>query len=261
MRVARAAAAASPLDRIHVVLVEPGDSRNVGSVARAMLNLGYRHLHLVAPPRYRVEDAVTTACWAEDLLHGARIHATLEDALAPMQHVVGFSARHGRQRPRHVALHAWTRTLAAQPPVETALLFGPEDTGLRQEHLSHCRWLVRIPSRAENPAFNLSQAALLALYEVSAALAETSAVPALASGRPSWREFYELERIVDEALTRCRFYNPGTPEPLPEVVKHLLKRIDPDAREMQVLLGMFSKLNRALAGGVPVKRLPGDSEA
>jgi tRNA C32,U32 (ribose-2'-O)-methylase TrmJ len=54
MRVARAAGAASPLDRIHVVLVEPGDSRNVGSVARAMLNLGYRHLHLVAPPRYRV---------------------------------------------------------------------------------------------------------------------------------------------------------------------------------------------------------------
>jgi TrmH family RNA methyltransferase len=254
------------LDRIHVVLVEPGDSRNVGSVARAMLNLGYRHLHLVAPPRYRVEDAVATACWAEELLHGARIHATLEDALAPMEHVVGFSARHGKQRPRHVALDTWTRTLAAQPPVETALLFGPEDTGLRQEHLAHCRWLVRIPSRAENPAFNLSQAALLALYEVSGSLGAMSEVPvpqvaALAGRRPTWREFYELERIVDEALTRCRFYNKGTPDPLPELVKHLLKRIDPDAREMQVLLGMFSKLNRALAGGVPVQRLPGDPEA
>jgi TrmH family RNA methyltransferase len=261
MRVARATIQAGPLERIHVVLVEPGDSRNVGSVARAMLNLGFRHLHLVAPPRYRMEDAVTTACWADGLLHAARIHPTLEEALAPMQHVVGFSARHGRLRPRHIALDEWTGSLAARPLVETALLFGPEDTGLRQEHLSHCRWLVRIPSRAENPAFNLSQAVLLALFQVGRSLDETAAVPTRDGDRPGWREFYELERIVDETLARCRFYHKGTPAPLPSVVKHLLRRMDPDVREMQLLLGMFGKINRALAGEVPVKRLPDDPDA
>ena len=246
---------------MHVVLVEPGDSRNVGSVARAMLSLGFRHLHLVAPPRYRMADALTTACWAEPLLQAAQTHPTLEHALAPMQHVVGFSARHGRQRPRHVDLSQWTGTLAAQPQVETALVFGPEDTGLRQEHLSHCRWLVRIPSRSENPAYNLSQAVLLALFEICRSLDETAAVPAQETERPGWRDFYELERVVDEALTRCRFYHPGTPAPLPHLVKHLLRRIDPDTREMQVLLGMFSKMNRALQGHVPVRRLPSDTDS
>jgi len=261
MRVASATSVDSPLDRIHVVLVEPGDSRNVGSVARAMQNLGFKHLHLVAPPRYRVEDAVTTACWAEELLHAARIHPALEQALERMQHVVGFSARHGRQRPRHIALDEWTSGLATAPLAETALLFGPEDTGLRQEHLSHCRWLVRIPSRAKNPAFNLSQAVLLALFQVGRSLDNAATVRARDGERPGWRDFYELERIVDEALVRCRFYHKGTPAPLPSVVKHLLRRMDPDMREMRLLLGIFGKINRALAGEVPVKRLPDDPEA
>ncbi len=255
-------AVASPetraLERIHVVLVEPGDSRNVGSVARAMLNLGFAHLHLVAPPRYRVEDAETTACWAQGLLHRARIHATLEDALAPMQHVAGFSVRHGRQRPRHLLLEEWTAQLAAEPRGEIALLFGPEDTGLRQEHLPHCRWLVRIPSRAENPAFNLSHAVLLTLYQVERALAGAKDAARTRQDRPAWRDYYELDRIVDEALTRARFYRPGTPVPVPSVVRHMFKRIDPDMREMQLLLGLFSRINRALAGEVPVRRLPED---
>jgi len=115
---------------------------------------------------------------------------------------------------------------------------------------------VRIPSRAVNPAFNLSQAVLLALYEVERSLSSMSDAPEIAHDRAAWRDFYELDRIVDEALTRSRFYHEGTPEPLPSVVKHLFKRIDPDVREMQLLLGMFSKINRALAGEVPVRILP-----
>jgi len=142
-RPSRKEAAALPApswaEHLHVVLVEPGDPLNVGSVARAMSNLGYRHLHLVAPPRYDAERAATTACWATDLLAEARTHDSLEAALAPMQLVVGFTARHGRHRAQHVSLPRWVERMAAAPPAATALLFGPEDTDLRAEHLSPCR--------------------------------------------------------------------------------------------------------------------------
>ena len=74
---------AKAYDRFHVVLVEPGDSLNIGAVARAMMNLGYRHLHLVAPPRYEPARAAVTACWATDILEGAAVHDSLEAALAP----------------------------------------------------------------------------------------------------------------------------------------------------------------------------------
>jgi TrmH family RNA methyltransferase len=240
----------TPGDRIHVILVEPGDSRNVGSVARAMSNLGFRHLHLVAPPRYRLEDAATTACWAADLLREARVHSSLEKAIAPMEHVVGFSVREGHNRPRLLLLRQWVELLNGDPPQDTALVFGPEDTGLRQEHVALCRWLVRIPSAEENPSYNLAQAVLLALHELSRP-AGVAPVPAQAR-RPPQREFLELDRIVDEVLTRSRFYHRGTPAPLPGVIKQLVRRMDPDAREMRVLIGMFSKVNKALAGRVPV---------
>ena len=154
-------------DHIHVVLVEPGDSLNVGSVARAMSNLGFRHLHLVAPPRYDPERAAITACWAADRLGEAQHHDTLAEALAEMEHVVGFTARHGRNRPQHLLLPEWVTRTTAEPPKRTALLFGSEDDGLRREHLVNCNWLVRIPSSEENPSFNLAQSVLLTLFELS----------------------------------------------------------------------------------------------
>ncbi len=240
--------------RFHIVLVEPGDSRNVGAVARAMQNLGFDQLHLVAPPRYHLEDAATTACWAVPLLERARVHASVEQALAPMEHVVGFAARQGHNRPQHLLLADWAVRAAERPQGPTALLFGPEDTGLRQEHLSHCRWLVRIPSTEAYPSFNLAQSVLLALAELSRP-AQAAREPLFRDALPTWRDFYQLEHLVEQALLRCRYYKPGTPDPVPEVVKHLLRRMDPDQREMQILLGMFSKLNRALAGEVPVRRL------
>jgi TrmH family RNA methyltransferase len=267
---APAALRAASWEHIHVVLVEPGDALNVGAVARAMSNLGFRHLHLVAPPRYDAERAATTACWATDLLAQAQFHPSLEQALAPMQEVVGFTARHGRHRPQHVELAQWAagvrRAPATAPGVQTALLFGPEDTGLRTEHLSACRWLVRIPSQAGNPSFNLAQAVLLALFELSrtadAPAPPAPGPPALAppaapaGERAREGDLQQLERLVEEAAIRSGFYGKGTPAPLPDLVKHLLRRIEPDTRELPVLLGLFDRINRTLSGRSPAQPLP-----
>ena len=237
-------------DQFHVVLVEPGDPLNVGSVARAMMNLGFGNLHLVAPPRYDLERALVTACWAEPVLRSAIHHETLEDALQGMEQVVGFTARHGRNRPRHALLPDWVSGMQGEFPPRTALLFGPEDGGLRNEHLSPCNWLLRIPSVSANPAFNLSQAVLLALAEVSRA--GWGSTPQGKREFAPAQDLQQLDQMVAEVLTRVRFYKEGTPEPLPDVVSHLLRRMDPDHREMQILLGMFGKINRALQGIVPI---------
>jgi len=237
-----------------VVLVEPGDSRNVGSTARAMSNLGFRNLHLVAPPRYDPADAATTACWAVDLLEQARVHPTLEAALDSMHLVVGFSIRRGRNRPPVLLLEDCP-ALFAQTEGNIALLFGPEDTGLRQEHAALCSRLVRIPSAVENPSYNLSQSVLLALFELSRGT--VAPPPALRAEPPATqREFQELDRIIEDVLHRSRFFHKGTPEPLPELIQHLMRRIGPTARELRVLMGMFSKVNKVLAGRVPLGSLP-----
>ena len=254
MRRPRSLPALDAHDRFRVVLVEPGDSLNVGAVARAMMNLGFGSLHLVAPPRYDPATAAITACWARGILEKATIHDTLEEALAPMEQVVGFTARHGRNRPRHLLLSEWCERIEREPPRSTALLFGSEDSGLRRNHLSHCHLLVRIPSSEANPSYNLAQAVLLALFEVSRprwSEAEGEAPEEMGS-RPPARDVYQMETLVEEVLTRARFYRLGNPEVIRGMVKHLLRRMDPDPREMRVMLGMFGKINRALQGIVPV---------
>ena len=245
-----AAGRAHAAEWAHVVLVEPGDSLNIGAVARAMTNLGFRHLHLVAPPRYDRERAATSACWGTPVLDGAQVHATLEEALSGMEQVVGFSARHGADRPRHLLLDEWCARVSTEPAAKTALLFGPEDHGLHTEHLAHCRWLIRIPSSEANPSFNLAQSVLLALFELSRPA--WGAIPREEKRRPTIADFRQLDRLVDAVLRQVGYFSKGTPRPIPRLVKHLFRRFDPDLREIGVLTGMFGKIHRALAGRVPV---------
>jgi TrmH family RNA methyltransferase len=245
------ASSASPasgrFDLVHVVLVEPSESLNIGSVARAMSNLGFSHLHLVKPQNFDRTRAKITACWGDFLLDTVTIHDSLEQALGPMQEVVGFSGQHGKHRPQHVFLHEWESNWSNAPALTTALLFGPEDTGLTQEHLAHCRWTVRIPSTVKNPSFNLAQAVLLVLFELKRAeLHGLESPPVTAADQAPMNFFYQLDRIVGEVLERCEFYREGTPGPIPDLVKNMLRRIAPDTREMGVLQALFGRLNSAL---------------
>ncbi|HVK07123.1 MAG TPA: TrmH family RNA methyltransferase, partial [Armatimonadaceae bacterium] len=110
-----AAAADDPRDRFHVVLVEPEKSINIGAVARAMTNLGFRHLHLVAPRHFERERAAVSArASAEPLLDAAVIHATLEEAVADAEEVVGLALRAPGKDPAHfVTLPQWAARLPA----------------------------------------------------------------------------------------------------------------------------------------------------
>ena len=231
-------------DLIHIVLVKPGESLNVGSVARAMKNLGFSNLHLVAPDRYNPTKAAMTACWAADVLDSVTIHDTLEAACDPMEKVVGFTTRQGRNRAPSFMLGDWVAKFKEEP-TKIALLFGPEDTGLTHEHLEHCSAQISIPAQVEYPSFNLAQAVLLALYELRG---QTLALelPATTKQLPQANDFYQLDRLIDSVLTESGFNRQGTPEPAVAIIKNLMRRTELDQREMGILLAMFSRIDRSL---------------
>jgi len=235
----------SNFSRFHVVLVEPEESLNVGMTARAMMNLGFSRLHLVAPRHYNPRRAARTACWARELLMRAEVHVSLQDALSSMQEVVGLTMLQGRRRLNHMLLPQWLLEAGGEPAAETALVFGPERTGLRREHLELCTTLVRIPSSAHNPSYNLAQAVLLVLFEISRA-----AWGKCPSPRPSeavtWNEYYQLDRKLDYILEVSGFNREKAPSMQAQVIKNLMRRIKPDRREMGILLAMFDKITGAL---------------
>ena len=159
------------LDNIRIVLVGTLYSGNVGSVCRAMANMGLSRLTLVAP---RIldgwEEGRRLAVHATDLLDARQETATLGEAVADCAAVVGTTARGGLYRatvqPPRVLAPEILR-LAAQAPV--AIVFGREDQGLHNDEIAQCTHLIRIPVDPRYQSLNLSQAVLIVAYELYSA--------------------------------------------------------------------------------------------
>ena len=142
-------------DKITVVLVEPNDDRNVGAVARAMSNLGFCDLRISGTRLIDRAEAAKSACWAEPLVQSARCFATLPEAIGDLHEVYGFCGRWSKDRGRHFELREWAAETRERIAVGTTgrigIMFGPEDTGLLDEHTAHCRAAIRIDSAADCP--------------------------------------------------------------------------------------------------------------
>ena len=143
--------------------MSPKTPGNIGSAARAMLNMGASDLRLVAPRGDHLsKEARAFAVHAEELLERAPVYATLAEALADRDLSIGTSARERSDmpRPQHPAVLR-PRVRAAAAP---ALVFGPEETGLLNSDLEQCQATVRVPT-ADYASLNLAQAVLLVTYE------------------------------------------------------------------------------------------------
>lgn len=153
----------SAASRLAVILVSPKTPGNIGSAARAMLNMGAGDLRLVAPRGDHLSsEAVAFAVHAEGVLRSARLYPTLAAALADRDVSVGTTARLRADLPppQHPARLRPLVQAASAP----ALVFGPEESGLSNEDLQLCQASVRVPT-AEYASLNVAQAVLLVCYE------------------------------------------------------------------------------------------------
>ncbi|MCL4524728.1 MAG: RNA methyltransferase, partial [Acidobacteria bacterium] len=146
-------------DRLRVVLVATRNPLNLGAAARAMSNFGFLRLRVVNPYDAAFREA-RSAVGASPLLANAEECSSIAEAVADCTLVVGTSAVGSRELHHPVrrledAARAIRRRLQSS---RVALLFGSEKVGLSNEALSHCHWLLRIPTREEHRSLNLGQA-------------------------------------------------------------------------------------------------------
>lgn len=156
------------LDQMRVVLVSPIYGGNVGSVCRAMKNMGLRHLVIAEPrPEFDWAAARPMAVHANDVLENRREFSTLREAVADCALVAGTTVRPGLYRAHARTARDWAPRLveaAASRPV--ALVFGTEDNGLSNDHLALCTQIIQIPSSEDYASLNLAQAVMVVAYEM-----------------------------------------------------------------------------------------------
>jgi tRNA/rRNA methyltransferase len=237
----------APLTRCRVVLVRPKIAANVGATARVMRNMGLTDLVLVRPevdlddPRGRL-----LATHSADILDRARIFDELGAAVADCGLVAATSARVGGLLRRQsvgspVELMPHLLEVAARHPV--ALVFGPEASGLRDEEVTRCHYLIHIPTDPVHPALNLAQAVAVCLYELRRCWCLLNQIVSTTAAEPA--PFADQERMFNqlrEALEEVHFLYGPKADALMHALRHLIGRAGPTPMEVDLLLGLARQL-------------------
>jgi TrmH family RNA methyltransferase len=248
-------------DDFVVVLCRPQKLVNIAGAIRAMKNMGLLRLRLVRPAEYDPATIEGIAHRSADVLAATTLHASLDDALADAVYVAGTTARTRELAPQPLTPRQAAPDLlarAAQGPV--ALLFGPEDNGLRAEELDRCHCILRIPTDPHYRSLNLAQAVLIVAYE----LWQAHEQPAPTTVRPTQpADAAQLEAVFDaaeRALWGIEFFKSGSSAAIMRSLRALIHRADLDAREAALLRAMaLETLEFLRRKGVEPGTLPPDT--
>jgi tRNA/rRNA methyltransferase len=229
-------------NKLRVVLVATRNPLNIGAAARAMANFGFAHLRVVNPYDVAFREA-RSAVGAAPLLAKAQEFASVGEAVNDCRLVVG-TTNAGRRELQHpirrleYGARQISRALAAGP---VALLFGSEKYGLSNDDMSHCHWLMRIPTTSQDLSMNLGQAVALCLYEMARESKAAAASPGKI--RPATAaENEQVTAMLLEVLQKSGYVNPRTAGSTEEKVRRLVRRLEIPGRDAPVLMGMLRQI-------------------
>jgi len=235
------------LDSISILLVRPKFHENIGSVARAMKNMGLSRLIVVNGCSPLHPNAYKLASGAEDILERAEEFFTLREAISEMGCVVGTTSRGGKER--HPLLTPETLAKKLIPlslKNSIGLVFGSEKEGLTSDELFLCHLYVRIPSMESFPSLNLAQAVMVVCYELfQASLEIPKQLILLAQAEQLERMFEHMEKT----LIQIGFLDSNHPKRIIRVLRKLFGRSQMNEREVQILQGIWSQVDRYLRKG------------
>ena len=234
-------APATEFDHLRVVLVAARNPLNIGAAARAMSNFGFRHLRVVNPYEAAFREA-RSAVGAAKLLASAEEYKTVAEAVADCTLVVGTTAvRHRELQHPLRGLEYGARLIRKQlAKNRVALLFGSEKFGLSNAALSHCHWLMRIPTCEENISMNLGQAVAVCLYELvrdGKTARQTEKVE-----RPTAQELERITTTLLEAMRGSGYLDRRPIADVEERMRRLVRRLNLPARDAVVWLGILRQI-------------------
>jgi len=264
--------------RVCVVLVRARNPSNIGAVARAMHDFGFSRLRVVNEFAMPFE-AAKSAVDASAVMASAVTFASVAEAVADCTLVVGTTAV-GERDLQHELLRLAEaaprlraelqrdpahddRTVVNGPTgvggSRVALVFGSEKTGLSNDELSHCNWLLTVPMQdyadVRHPSMNLGQAAAVCLYELVREYADpTGDDEAVTHGapdvvpRPSAAQLERITALLNEVMEKTEYTRRHAHNSDPAHVRRLVRRIGASAVDAPVWIGILKQVLWKLGG-------------
>jgi tRNA/rRNA methyltransferase len=208
--------------------------------------MGLRDLYLVNPEASPDDlEARKLSTHGEDILRQARKAPSLSDALKDCTLVAATSARTGglfrRQSmgPPEVIIPYLIEEIARSP---VAMVFGPEATGLTNEEISCCHYLIHIPTDPVYPALNLAQAVVICLYELRRAWVRKADQPGSLTASAGYEIQERMFADLRTALEEIHFLFGPKADSLMHALRHLIGRAKPSEMEVNLLLGLARQI-------------------
>ena len=234
-----------------IVLVRPQLGENICKAARAMLNFGLTEMRLVAPrDGWPNPSAGPAASGADIVLEEAQVYDSVAAAVADCPHVYATTVRKRGVTKPVLTPDAAAREIHAGPG-KSAILFGPERSGLETDDVALSRTIVTVPINPEFGSLNLAQAVILVAYEWSKH--HDLAVPTV-SGEPAEPRAPQahLEGLIEQlytALEAAEYFHPPDRTPATRnTIRTILTKPDWSIREIQALRGIVRALVQGRRG-------------
>ena len=253
------------------ILINTSHAGNVGATARAMKVMGFGDMVLVAPRWANVlrrEETIQRASGALDVLHNARIVATLDEALDGMTHLCAtamtprdFGPPTRAPREHFSALLGRTDLLSnselfaqagrgLEPdspsmPEGVAFLFGSERFGMQNEDVYRCHVALSIPTDPNFGSLNLAAAVQLIAYDWRQALGGF-AVQA-ATPEPQLADAAAVAGMLshwEQSLADIGFLDPASPKKLMPRLNQLFNRAGLSPEEIHILRGVAKAMSQ-----------------
>ena len=235
------------------VLVETSHPGNVGSAARALKTMGFSDLRLINPKIKGVAtnpEAIALASGAVDILERSSEGDALASAVEGCTLVLGLTSRDREFGPPAVDWESARNLIAetTQSSGKVALLFGPERTGLDNEHLALCTHRVWLDANPAYPSLNLAQAIMVCAYTLRETLVRNTGGRNALANRAEMADFADPAAVAAmlehwrEGLEAIGYLDPANPKKLMARIQALFARSRLHKEEIDLLRGIAKQM-------------------
>ena len=226
-----------------VILLEPQLEENIGAVARAMLNFNLHNLRIIKKKWRPNRISFKTSAKADEILKNAQVFKNLEDAINDLQFVFATSNRKRDLNTDLVNLKQGTKIINNYKNSKVGILFGPERSGLTNEHIALCDKIIEIPLNKNFKSLNLAQSVLLIAYELfNLTLSKTNFVKIKKTRK---KELIIFFKVLQNYLEKGNFFKVKEKKKyMMRNVKTIFNKADLTEKEIKILLGIIKNLTK-----------------
>jgi len=218
------------------VLVEPSYRGNIGAAARVLNNFGFSHLRLVGTIPQKEDHYL--AVHSEEIMEQIEIFTDLKTALHDTGVAIALTRRSGKKKKTDLEVRELREFMTALPRAKTALVFGREAYGLKDEEIALCPIRCEIPTDESFGSLNLAQAVAIVAYELFGITPEKQPSRKLA-GQDN------IEKSVNwiiSRLTSIGYFRTGDPGNVERLLKSIFLRNYTRDEDLRFLEKMFHRI-------------------